>query len=211
MQQVDVITIARQFGAGGSELAQALGKRLGWRVLEREIIHAAASELDSDEEHTEHLDEYVTSTLAQIGRDFVFGIPEMFIEPTYEVDPDELARATHRFVVAAAERSAPLVIVGHGAQCLLAQRPHTLHVRVTAPPAYRASCVAKRMKLDLETAKAEVQKRDEQRARYLRHHFDVDNNDPNLYAVQFNTACVCVADVTEAIARLVHQAESVAA
>lgn len=210
MQHVDVITIARQFGAGGSELAQALGKRLGWRVLEREIIHAAARELDSDAEHTEHLDEYVESTLTEIGKNFVFGIPEMFIEPTYEVDPDDLAKATHRFISAAA-RSAPLIIVGHGAQCLLAARPHTLHVRVTAPLAYRAKCVAKRMQMDLPSATTEVQRRDEQRAKYLRHHFDVDNNDPTLYAVQFNTAFVCVADVTEAITRLVHQAQSVAA
>lgn len=211
MNQVDVITIARQFGAGGSELAQALGKRLGWRVLEREIIHAAAQELDTDAEHTEHLDEYVESTLARIGKDFIFGIPEGYIEPTYEIDPDELAKATHRFIVSAATHSAPLVIVGHGVQCLLAQRPNTLHVRVTAPAAYRANCVAKRLKLDLEAAKAEVEKRDKQRAEYLRHHFNVDNNDPNLYAVQFNTAFVCVADVTETVTRLVHQAQSAAA
>jgi len=67
------------------------------------------------------------------------------------------------------------------------------------------------MKLDLESAQAEVTKRDAERAKYLRHHFNVDNNDPNLYAVQFNTAYLCVADVTETVTRLVHQAQSVAA
>jgi cytidylate kinase len=211
VNQVNVITIARQFGAGGSELAQALGKRLGWRVLEREIIRAAASELDSDVEHTEYLDEYVESTLERMGKDFILGVPEGFIEPTYEIDPDDLAKASHRFILAAAERSAPIIIVGHGAQCLLAQRPRTLHVRVTAPATYRADCVAKRMKLDLESAKAEVTKRDAERAKYLRHHFNVDNNDPNLYAVQFNTAYLCVADVTETVTRLVDQAARVAA
>lgn len=211
MNRVDVITIARQVGAGGSELGQALAKRLGWRVVEREIIHAAAKELDTDAEHTAHLDEYVQSTLARIGKDFIFGIPEGYIEPTYEVDPDELAKASHRFIVSAAERNAPLIIIGHGAQCLLAQRPGTLHVRVTAPPVYRADCIAKRMNVTLDEAKAEVEKRDKQRAAYLRHHFNVDNNDPNLYSLQFNTAAICVTDVTDTITRLVHQAQSAAA
>ena len=203
MEQVDLITISRQFGAGGSELAQALGQQLGWRVLDREIIQAASEKLGTHAADTQHLDEYVTGTFAQLAKDFVMGSPEGFIEPTYEVDPDDLARATHQFLTAAIKRQTPLIVVGHGAQCLFARREHTLHVRVVAPVGYRAMSVAKRTNVTEAAATEEVQNRDKQRAGYLRHHFNVDNNDPILYAVQFNTAFLSVADVTDSVLRLV--------
>ena len=203
MAKIDLVTIARQFGAGGSDLAQALSKSLGWPVLDREIIHEAAQQLHADETRAESVDEYVTSALQKLAKGFALGVPEYAIEPAYEVDPEELARATHQVILAGA-RSAPLIVVGHGVQCLLASRPSTLHVRVVAPVAKRATCIAERMKLELGAATVEVQHRDTQRARYLRHHFGCDNNDPMLYDVQFNTAQLSVGEVAGAITHIVH-------
>jgi cytidylate kinase len=202
VDRVDLITIARQFGAGGSELARALGDALGWPVLDRDIIHAAAAQLHTDAASTEHLDESVQTTLQTVLQGFAHTVPEVSIEPAYEVDPDELARATHRVLAAAAEKP-PLIVVGHGVQCLFANRPGTLHVRVVAPVAVRAGAIASRMNLDDSTARVETEKRDKDRARYLRHHFDCDNSDPILYSVQFNTAQLSVPSVARAIFELV--------
>jgi cytidylate kinase len=200
--KIDLVTIARQFGAGGSDLALALSKSLGWPVLDREIIHAAAEQLHADQARAEDVDEYVTTALQKLAQGFALGVPEYAVEPAYEIDPDELARATHQVILAAA-KTAPLIVVGHGVQCLLASRPSALHVRVVAPAPKRAVCVADRLKLELDAASAEVHHRDTQRARYLRHHFSADNNDPMLYDVQFNTARLSVAEVASAIAQMV--------
>jgi cytidylate kinase len=202
MSKIDLVTIARQFGAGGSDLAQALSKSLGWPVLDRGIIHDAAERLHTDEARASGVDEYVASALAKLAKGFALGVPEFAIEPAYEVDPDELARATHD-VIRAAVKSAPLIIVGHGVQCLFAARPNALHVRVVAPVDKRAICIAERLKLDLAAATTEVHQRDTQRARYLRHHFGCDNNDPMLYDAQFNTAHLSVAEVASAITQIV--------
>jgi cytidylate kinase len=202
MSKVDLITIARQFGAGGSDLAQALSASLGWPVLDREIIHAAAERLHADESRAESVDEYVMGALQKLAKGFAMGVPEYAVDPAYEVDPDDVARATHQ-VIASAAKAVPLIVVGHGVQCLFTSRPNTLHVRVVAPAAQRATCVAERLGLELAAATAEVHARDTQRARYLRHHFGCDNNDPMLYDLQINTAHLAVGDVAAAITSLI--------
>ncbi|MDB5215578.1 MAG: Cytidylate kinaselike family [Myxococcaceae bacterium] len=202
MSKIDLVTIARQFGAGGGDLAQALSQSLGWPVLDREIIHDAAARLHADEARATSVDEYVASALSKIAKGFALGLPEYAIEPAYEVDPDDVARATHE-VIRAAAKSTPLIIVGHGVQCVFASRPGSLHVRVVAPVEKRAACIAERSKMELAAATTEVQQRDTQRARYLRHHFGCDNNDPMLYDAQFNTAHLSVAEVASAITEIV--------
>jgi cytidylate kinase len=202
MVKIELVTIARQFGAGGSDLGRSLSASLGWPVLDREIIHDAAAHLHADESRAAGVDEYVTGVLQKLAQGFAMGVPEYAIEPAYEVDPDEVARATHQ-VILAAVKSAPLIVVGHGVQCLLGSRPGTLHVRVVAPVARRAECIAERLKLELAAATTEVHQRDTQRARYLRHHFGCDNNDPMLYDVQLNTERLAVAEIAAAITQIV--------
>jgi cytidylate kinase len=196
----EIVTIARQFGAGGGDLAVALGKALGFPVLDRGIIHAAATQIDADVTHASGVDEYAATALERVMSGFASAIPEYAVEPAYEVDPEARAAPT---VGKAAARTAPLVVVGHGAQCLLAARPATLHVRVTAPFDVRARCVAERTSVSEAAAAEEVRRRDADRARYLRHHFGADSNDPKLYSVQFNTARLPVAEVTRIVVSIV--------
>lgn len=202
MSKLDLVTIARQFGAGGSDLARALSASLGWPVLDREIIHAAAERLHADEALAADVDEYVATALQKLARGFAMGVPEYAVDPAYEVDPEDVARATHQVILAAA-KSVPLIVVGHGVQCLFASRPNTLHVRVVAPASRRAAAVGERLELELSAAIAEVHHRDTQRARYLHHHFGCDNNDPLLYDVQFNTARLPVAEIAGALTHVV--------
>jgi Cytidylate kinase-like family len=40
---MNVITVSREFGAGGREVARRLAETLGWDVLDRELLHQAAA------------------------------------------------------------------------------------------------------------------------------------------------------------------------
>lgn len=195
---IDLIVVGRQFGAGGSEVAAALGAALGWRVLDRDILRSAAERLHAEEGRVEPIDEYAAGAMERLAASFSLSTPEGVVLPTDDVDADALAKAVHHVVLGAAE-APPLVVVGHGAQCLLRQRPGTLHVRVVAPFEARAERVARRAGTPVEVARAEVTRRDKQRERYLRHHFGCDPGDPLLYALQVNTARLtveqCVATV----------------
>ena len=65
---IDVVTVSREYGAGGSELAHALGERLGWRVFDREIIGLVAERLRLDRGTVESLDEQTPSFLSRVAQ-----------------------------------------------------------------------------------------------------------------------------------------------
>ena len=60
---MNVITITREYGAGGAELARKLSPALGWELLDRELLHQAAATQHVPDAELERLDEQ-TITMA---------------------------------------------------------------------------------------------------------------------------------------------------
>ena len=52
------ITISTQLGAGGPELAARLSERLGWRVIDKEILQEIAKTTHTPEQILSHFDEH---------------------------------------------------------------------------------------------------------------------------------------------------------
>lgn len=188
---IDLITIARQFGAGGAEIAAAVGSALGWRVLDRQILHAAAEQMHASAADLSVHDERALGTVERLVASFAYGPPSGVVDASYDLDPDDLARTVHAILRTAVAQT-PLVVVGHGVQCLFATRPRTLHVRVIAPAEARAKRVAERESKALDVAREEVERRDRQRELYLRHHFGCGPDDAKLYSMQVNTARISI-------------------
>ena len=55
MSENPVITISRQYGAGGRELAEILSKKLDIKLYDRQIVHIAAAKLGIDDLSEEDL------------------------------------------------------------------------------------------------------------------------------------------------------------
>jgi cytidylate kinase len=202
---IDLVTVSREYGSGGSDLARLLGERLGWPVLDRDLVHRVADRLRLEPHHVESLDEQPPSLLARfVASALLMTPPELPLETEARqvLHPDVVAEAARATILAAAQ-SPPLIIVGHGAQCLFRDRPGTLHVRLVAPLAQRVRRVCGRMPCDSATAIAEARRMDQARASYVRRHYHADWRDPLLYDVQFNTARVSVEDAAAALAALV--------
>ena len=116
-EAVRIITISREYGAGGSDLARVLGERLGWRVIERELIEEVARRLEAPVEEVAGVDEHVGNLLERVSASFARGAPEVMFAPN-QPDPDAVARLEWAVIRSAAE-TPPLIVVGHGAQCIL--------------------------------------------------------------------------------------------
>ena len=63
---VQLITISREYGAGGSELGVLLGKELGWPVLDHELVQQLAARLRCEEGEVVAMDEHVPSFLERL-------------------------------------------------------------------------------------------------------------------------------------------------
>ncbi|HEX5385329.1 MAG TPA: cytidylate kinase-like family protein [Gemmatimonadales bacterium] len=199
-EPIRLLTISREYGAGGSELGVLLGERLGWPVLDRDLAHRIAQRLGCGRANVEAIDERPPTLLERVAAAFTVAPAESPVAPERwrTLDPDKLVAAT-RAVLEEAVRELPLVVIGHGANCIFRGRRDALRIRVTAPFERRVRRIARRTGGTREAAAADVRRRDADRRHYLERYYSIDINDPNAYDLQINTGTIPI----ETAARLV--------
>src|SRR5712692_2415056 len=132
ISQMSAITVSREYGSGGGEIATRLATRLGWRLIDHEIVGQVARELDISETEAEVHDEHVEGMIAR------FFSSMQLIQPTAPVATtpitpmllmnSQIYHEALRRVVEGAVAAGHVVIVGRGAQVLLAQRRDVLQM-----------------------------------------------------------------------------------
>ena len=128
------ITISREYGSGGGEIAQRLAQRLGWQLVDHEIVVRVAGELGVSEEEVEAHDEYSEGIAARILSSLQSMQPAMFaISPVPAMTNAEGYQEALSRVVEGALATGHVVIVGRGGQVLLKQHRDVLDVRVGMP------------------------------------------------------------------------------
>ncbi|HET7322556.1 MAG TPA: cytidylate kinase-like family protein [Longimicrobiaceae bacterium] len=178
---MSVITVARQLGAGGGEVATRVAEALGWPLLDRSLVERIASEMHVPPEEVVKLDERTETFIERIGLYLSEGFPEtLMVSPEPPHSPEGAARAARRIIAAVVEEG-PCVIVGHGAQCVLHHDPRAFHVLVHAPFPLRVERAAERFNVDAAQAEGIIRKSDTDRSGYIRAHFEREWLNPALY------------------------------
>jgi cytidylate kinase len=176
-----VVTISRQMGSRGLEVARALGSALGYRVASRDLINQAAMRSGNPEVALAVIDE-----LGLLG-----------ICPSPQAC--QAYRQAVRQVMEELLGEGRVIIVGRAGQVILGDRPRVLHVRLIAPQAERIGRLAAEQKISTENALAQIQASDRHRRNYLKRHYQVTWDDPNLYDLTLNTANLSIQAVTAII------------
>ena len=202
---IDLITVSREFGAGGSELARIAGNELQWPVLDRDLLRLVAERLRLEPHHVEAVDEQPPGLLTRLIASALLMVPPELPADVVQTDrlhPDSVAAAARAAILAAAE-SPPLIVVGHASQCLFQNRPATMHIRLVAPLALRLQRVCSRIPCDSAKAVAETRRMDQARAAYVRRHHQADWRDPLLYDMEINTGRVTIEEAARMVASVV--------
>jgi cytidylate kinase len=185
-QRFRVVTVAREYGSGGAAIAKALATRLGYQLLDRDVVDRIAAEARIDPELAQRLDEHVDPWVLRIGRALWYGGFEAVavVDENDVVDSDRVAAMGARIVEEAAA-AGDCVIVGRGGQCLLRGRPDVFHVFVYAPREERLQRLRARLGtgVDVELLLEET---DRERTAYIRRHFGTNRLDPHLYHLMVN-------------------------
>jgi len=187
-----VITITRQYGAGGSEVARRVAERLHWAVIDNEFVSAVAAQAGLPAEAVAASEERVPSLIARLGRALAASSPEMFVPSaaaTAEVEEERLVAVTERVVREAAAQGR-VVLVGRGGQAILAGTPNqdALHVYVTAPRDARIGAAMQRLGLSAAEAARAADTTDADRDRYVHRYYGRRRDDPTNYHLVVNTA-----------------------
>jgi cytidylate kinase len=179
-----VVCIARVAGANGTEVARGVAGRLGYRIVDEEILQqAAASEGVSvdelaDVERRKGVIDRLLDGLAQAGgAGGYMAVGDMMAWQAGVRDPGSLRELIQQSVHETANRG-DVVIVSHAASFALADRADTLRVLVTASPQVRAARVAADRALDAKAAAKVVSEDDSARASYLKRFYDVGDEQP---------------------------------
>src|SRR6476620_7759756 len=97
---IQLITISREYGAGGSELGVLLGRTLGWRVLDHELVQQLAARLRCEEGEIKAMDEHVPSLLERLASAAVITAPELRVQSRpWVTDPDCIAAAAREVLL----------------------------------------------------------------------------------------------------------------
>jgi hypothetical protein len=175
-------------------------------VLDHELIGKLAARLRCEEGEIKAMDEHAPSFLERLAAVAVVTAPESRVHSRpWTTDPDCVAAAA-REVLLEATNNLPLIVVGHGGNCLFRDRQDVLRIRVTAPFDLRVSRVARRTGVSRAQAEADVRRRDGDRAHYLQRYYNSKLNDPNEYDLQINTGAIPLHDAAHLVIGLLRTA-----
>jgi len=172
-----IITVSRMFGSGGSDVAARVAKRLGWALLDNEVVDAVAERLGMSPGEVSKLEERVPSLSERIASSMRMSTPE-YVVPVADATLTDTAEMrvvdTTRHVIEDAVRRDNAVLVGRGAQAMLADRADALHVFCYAAPEALVRYAIEHRGLDPASAPQEVEKRNRQREQYIKRNFGRD-------------------------------------
>jgi cytidylate kinase len=184
-----LITVSREYAAGGSEVARLVADGLGFELVDNEFIQQVAERAGLPPEEVADLEEKPLSFLDRFFRSAVMSAPELFPmipEATEALEERTLIKATRRIVTELAKRGR-VVLVGRAAAMVLAREHDVLHVRVVAEREFRIGVAMNAFGFSREQAVRTLDETDRNRARYHREYYQRDWADPLNYHMVLNT------------------------
>jgi len=186
------LTLSRDDGSLGDEIASALARRLGWRVYDKEIVNFIAENHRVREDLVRQLDErdqgLVHEAILRLLR-----MPE-----SVSFGSEEYHESLMKTLATLAARGSA-VLVGRGANFVLRGSEQGLHIRVTGSLEVRLSRVSKNWNLPEGKARPCLLAIDEDRRHFIRRHFRKRFDDLDCYDLMFNTDHLTVERVVNSV------------
>lgn len=224
---MSVVTMTGHLGSMGS-IARETARALGYHVMDRELALEAAGALGWDETEVQAFDERTSgqgSRLMRLLQSFVErsgtggaegmlagGAVEAVMirtygdtaSPTMLPDDERYIEQLHHLIRSLAEQG-DIVLVGRGAQAILADDADTVHVRVACLPEERIRRIAARDEMTLEDATKRVTDSDTQREAWHRKYFDLDYRAAYHYHLMVNSGQLSDEQATALVVEAVRQ------
>jgi len=192
-----VITISRQYGSGGDEIASRVCELLGYRYFDKQMMAQVASEMGLSSKEVIDSQEEQHEILSFFDRLFGHKVMEARVSAdeasgTRTVEVGELDSKRYvtmvRDLIQTAAQQGDVVIMGRGGQVVLKDQPGVLHVRLVASFGERVRRVSEQQRFsNPQAARDFVAGRDRAATDYLRAYYNVDWDDPTLYHLELNT------------------------
>lgn len=205
---MSVITIARQFGAGGKTLGSRVAEKLGYVLIDEQIVEMVAQEADVSPD-------WVDSVAQEAGREGILSrlvrkigpFSKGYLETAMEDKPgyingDLYISLLHKVIPTIAEQD-NVLIIGRGGQFILADRPDTFHFLMIANMEHRIQFMMEQYNIDRKQAQIVIDKQNNRRINLYRYFGRTDYEHPTLYHMVFNMNVLKLDDAVQAVCQLV--------
>ena len=184
---IRIVTIEREYGCGGGEIAQGVARQLGWKLWDQLLTEEIARLAQCPEEVVRDREERTDPLYARLFKSFLRGSYEGSLNAHRlgVVDSESILKLTER-VVKNVSRAGSCVIVGRGVQHFLRDRPDALRLFLYAPREAKVRRLAAGG-MSKEEAEQLVDTVDRERADFIRTYFHVDLPDRTVYHALINT------------------------
>src|SRR5580698_7565389 len=185
---IRIVTVEREYGSGGGEIAQRLSERLGWKLWDQRLTEEIARLANCSKAVVEQREERTDPLYYRLFKSFLRGSYEGSLNAPKLglVDSENILKLTER-VVHHAAKDGNAVIVGRGSQRFLRDRGDTLRVYLYAPREDKVRRLLVRGKSE-EEAEMLVDSVDQERADFIRKYFHVEWPEHAIFHTLLNTS-----------------------
>jgi cytidylate kinase len=185
---LSILTISRLYGSGGSEVAELVAKELGWSLLDNAVVDAVASRMGLTADEVRDREERVPSLVERLTSAMAMGSQEWAAPMASAKRPtDEQLIEVTRHVIEEAIATGPIVVVGRGAQEILAARNDALHVFCYASRKALIDRTMRREGVTADEATRLVDSINKDRDQWVRLHWERDRRAHENYDLSVNT------------------------
>lgn len=186
-----VVTISRQFGAGGRTLGERLCDRFGFQLVDEPVIDEIARKCKISGDWLKAMEKEASSTILGIissvaSCGLLYRTPA---SPGEGFEKKKYIECLTRIMTSLADKGG-YVFVGRGAQLVLKDRPDAVHILLVAEYEDRVKFLVQHYQISPSEAEAMVKQKERQRAAVAANIFGVEINDPALYHMVVNTSCI---------------------
>jgi cytidylate kinase len=185
---IKTVTIEREYGSGGGEIAQLVSNQLGWKLWDQLLTEEIARLAECPKAVIQVREERTDPLYYRLFKSFLRGSYEGSLN-AYKlnlVDSESILKITERVVQHVAKKGNS-VIVGRGSQQFLRNRQDTLRVFLYAPREDKLRRLVARGKTRKD-AEQLVDTVDRERTDFLKKYFHVEWPDRAVYHTMINTA-----------------------
>ncbi len=169
------LLLSREMGAGGSAIARDVAERLGWQLLDKEILGALASEYGTPKAVLGFVDEKNIGWLTDMVNGWIEG--HGFSQLSY------VHRMSGLFRTAA--KRGKIIILGRGARFIL-PRATSLSIRIVAPFDFRVEQIVLRQGMTASQARTLIAQSDQDRIAFIEKYFHKNVADPHFHDLVVN-------------------------
>jgi cytidylate kinase len=199
-----VVTISRQFGAGGLTLGRMISKKLGYALFDNEILQLVAEKANVSTEWVESMEKNAGKPFQKIVAGLVSkSLVDRVIAKEYGYIDEEIYVDALRTIITKIADEGNAVIVGRGGQYVLKDRKDVVHTLLIGEKDRRVEFIEKKYKLSYKQASNLVDSEEKRRGNLYRKFGREDYDQPQLYHMVLNMGRIDLETARDLICQLI--------